>query len=133
MKPKMTLNMRISIDSSHNKRYTAEEIEEEFNNDNILIERKLVIRKNDGAVLGEILTNKIDKDNMLNVISEFNVINKKRNELNSKIREHYEPLMTKAGKEDNLIEFERLMNELPDCPFLMTSYRMCELYINDRI
>jgi hypothetical protein len=133
MKPKMNLNMRISIDSSHNQRYTKDQIVDEFNNDNILIERKLVIRKTDGAVLGEILTEKKDKGNILNVISEFNVINKQRNELNSKIREHYEPLMTKAGKDGDLIEFERLMNELPDCPFLLTSYRMCELYFSDNL
>ena len=55
MKPKMVLNMRISVDSSQTQRYTEEEIITEFNNDNIKIERKLVIRKTDGAVMGKIL------------------------------------------------------------------------------
>ncbi len=55
MKPQMLLKMRISVDSSHKQRYTEEEINFEFSNDNIKIERKLVIRKTDGAVIGEIL------------------------------------------------------------------------------
>lgn len=55
MKPQMLLMMRISIDSSHKQRYTEEEIKLEFTNNNIKIERKLVVRKTDGAVMGEIL------------------------------------------------------------------------------
>jgi len=55
MKPQMTLKMRISVDSSQTQRYTEEEIMIEFTKDNIKIERKLVIRKTDGAVMGEIL------------------------------------------------------------------------------
>ncbi len=55
MKPQMLLKMRISIDSAHKQRYTEEEIILEFANDNIKIERKLVVRKTDGAVMGEIL------------------------------------------------------------------------------
>jgi hypothetical protein len=55
MKPKFLLNMRISVDSAQTQRYTEKEISEEFNNDNINIQRKLVIRKTDGAVMGEIL------------------------------------------------------------------------------
>lgn len=51
----MILNMRISVDVSHKQRYTEEEIALEFNNNNIEIQRKLVIRKTDGAVMGEIL------------------------------------------------------------------------------
>lgn len=51
----MLLNIRISVDSSQKQRYTEEEIILEFSNDNIKIERKLVIRKTDGAVMGEIL------------------------------------------------------------------------------
>lgn len=47
--------MRISVDSSHKQRYTAEYINFEFTNGNIKIEKKLVIRKSDGAVMGEIL------------------------------------------------------------------------------
>jgi len=55
MKPQMLLNMRISVDSSQKQRYSEEEINLEFANDNIKIERKLVVRKTDGAVMGEIL------------------------------------------------------------------------------
>ena len=51
----MLLNMRISVDSSQKQRYSEEEINLEFANDNIKIERKLVVRKTDGAVMGEIL------------------------------------------------------------------------------
>jgi len=55
-KPKMILNMRISIDSAHKQRFTEDEVLKEFSNHNIRIDRTLVIRKHDGAVLGEILT-----------------------------------------------------------------------------
>ena len=55
MKPQMTLNMRISIDSAHQQRYTEDQIMLEFANNNIKIDRKLVVRKTDGAVMGEIL------------------------------------------------------------------------------
>lgn len=55
MKPQMLLKMRISVDSSQRQRYTEEEINLEFAKDNIKIERKLVVRKTDGAVMGEIL------------------------------------------------------------------------------
>ena len=55
MKPQMILNMRISVDSSQKQRYTEEEIKMEFSKDNIKIERKLVVRKTDGAVMGEIV------------------------------------------------------------------------------
>ena len=55
MKPQMSLKMRISVDSSQKQRYTEDEIMTEFINDNIKIERKLVVRKTDGAVMGEIL------------------------------------------------------------------------------
>ena len=58
MKPQMKLNMRLSVDSAQKQRYTEEEIAEEFNNDNVSIIRKLIIRKGDGAVLGEINTEK---------------------------------------------------------------------------
>lgn len=53
-KPQITLKMRVSTDSSQRQRYTALEIAEEFTNDNVKIERSLVIRKTDGAVMGEI-------------------------------------------------------------------------------
>jgi hypothetical protein len=54
-KPHMTLNMRISIDDSHKQRYSEQEIQEEFEKYNIKIQRRLVVRKTDGAVMGEIL------------------------------------------------------------------------------
>lgn len=54
-KPKMKLNMRISVDSCQTQRYTEEEIMEEFMNDNVNIEKTLVIRKSDGAVMCQIL------------------------------------------------------------------------------
>lgn len=59
MKPETILNMRISVDSSQKQRYSKADISLEFENDNITIERKLVIRKSDGAVMGEILIHKI--------------------------------------------------------------------------
>lgn len=55
MKPRMSLNMRISVDSTQTQRYTEEEIKKEFANHNIKIDRTLVVRKSDGAVMGEIL------------------------------------------------------------------------------
>lgn len=55
MKPQMVLKMRISVDSSQTQRYTEEEINLEFSKDNIKIEKTLVVRKTDGAVMGQIL------------------------------------------------------------------------------
>jgi hypothetical protein len=57
MKPQMVLSMRISVDSCQKQRFTEEDIKTEFDMDNVTISRKLVIRKSDGAVMGEILTN----------------------------------------------------------------------------
>lgn len=56
MKPQMTLTMRISVDSYQKQRFTEDEIKTEFNKDNVTIDRRLVVRKSDGAVMGEILT-----------------------------------------------------------------------------
>lgn len=56
--PTMTLSLRISVDISQKQRYTEEEIINEINNDNVIITRKLICRKTDGAVMGEILTKK---------------------------------------------------------------------------
>lgn len=58
MKPQMELKMRISVDSCQQQRYTEEEIKQEFSKDNIKIERTLVVRKSDGAVMGQILIEK---------------------------------------------------------------------------
>jgi len=55
MKPQMVLKMRISVDSAQTQRYTEEEINLEFSKDNIKIEKTLVVRKTDGAVMGQIL------------------------------------------------------------------------------
>ena len=55
MKPSMFLKMRISADSCQTQRYSEEEILREFENDNIELNRRLVVRKTDGAVMGEIL------------------------------------------------------------------------------
>ena len=61
------------------------------------------------------------------VISRFLVVNKERNELNTTIRNHYEPLLTEASKNKDKYEFDRLLSQLPDCPFVMTAYRIGEL------
>ena len=55
MKPQVSLKMRISINSSGEQRFTYDEIMFEFVNNNINIIQRLVIRKTDGAVMGEIL------------------------------------------------------------------------------
>lgn len=55
MKPQMLIKMRISIDSCHKQRYTEEQIFLEFISNNIKIDRRLVVRKSDGAVMGEVL------------------------------------------------------------------------------
>ena len=55
MKPRMTLNMRISTDSTQTQRFTEDEVLSEFTNHNVKLVRTLVVRKTDGAVLGEIL------------------------------------------------------------------------------
>lgn len=54
-KPEITVKMRVSVDSSQKQRYTEQEILAELTNDNIKIERRLMIRKSDGAVMGELL------------------------------------------------------------------------------
>lgn len=60
----MILRMRMSVDGSHTQRYTEEQVVAEFAADNIKIEHKLVIRKNDGAVMGEILS-PVDRDKFI--------------------------------------------------------------------
>lgn len=51
------------------------------------------------------------------VINRCNTVNKERAELNKQIRMYYEPLLRKAGKEQDKEEFKQLLSELPDCPF----------------
>lgn len=58
------------------------------------------------------------------VISRLSDINKERNELNKQIEQHYTPLLTEASKNKDKAEYDRLLSELPDCPFVMTAYRI---------
>ena len=62
------------------------------------------------------------------VIARFNAVNKERTELNNQIKAHYEPLLTEAGKSKDRDKFGELLSGIPDCPFLMTAYRMQDLY-----
>jgi len=57
MKPTITLKMRVSVDSAQNQRFSKNEIIQAFNNDNVSIQKNLIIKKTDGAVMGEIMTN----------------------------------------------------------------------------
>jgi hypothetical protein len=61
------------------------------------------------------------------VISRFSEVNTERNELNRQIGEYYKPLLTEAAKNKDKAEYDRLLSELPDCPFVMTAYRIGEL------
>ena len=54
-KPQMVFNFRISNDSSGSQRFTEEEIKNEIKNDNVKIEKGLLIRKADGKVIGQFL------------------------------------------------------------------------------
>lgn len=54
----MIFNFRISIESSGKQRFTEEQIEKEIKNENVSFTRTLLIRKSDGAVLGEFLLRK---------------------------------------------------------------------------
>ena len=55
MKPQSYIRIRHSVDSAQQMRYTHDEIVNEFLNDNVKIEKALIVRKSDGAVMGEIL------------------------------------------------------------------------------
>jgi len=50
------------------------------------------------------------------------------NALNTSIRDYYTPLLTKAAIDKDDDTFNNLMSELPDCPFVMTGYRIWHLY-----
>lgn len=67
-------------------------------------------------------------ENTLDIISRFSEVNKERNTLNKKITDYYTPLLEKAAKSKNKKEYDSLISELPDCPFLMTAYRIGALY-----
>ena len=54
-KPKMIFNFRISVDECQKQRFTEDEIKNEIKKDNVKIQRGLLIRKNDGAVMGGFL------------------------------------------------------------------------------
>lgn len=51
MKPQMLLNFRISNEGD-TPRFTEEEVKTEIKNNNVTIERGLLIRKGDGKVIG---------------------------------------------------------------------------------
>jgi len=54
-KPIMKFDFRISNDSSGKQRFTEDEVITEIKNDNVKMERGLLIRKSDGKVIGEFL------------------------------------------------------------------------------
>ena len=62
------------------------------------------------------------------VIARFEVVNKERTELNNQIKTYYAPLLTEAGRNKEQDKFRELLSGIPDCPFLMTAYRMQDLY-----
>lgn len=74
----MIFNVRISIDSAGTQRYTEEDIYKELSNDNIKIDRKLLIRKHDGAVMGEILidNSKTEKEILTKKIADWDELAK---------------------------------------------------------
>lgn len=129
MKPTMFLTMRIAVDSTQKQKYSEDEIKVNFLSDDVTIERKLVIRKSDGAVMGEVLIDFKTDD----IIKNYNNVNNLRNELNNKIKEHYEPLLSTAGFNKDYSEFLRIASEIPDCPFLLTCYRMEEMYFKNEL
>jgi hypothetical protein len=65
--------------------------------------------------------------NISDVIDRFTIINRERNSLNIQIRDYYTPLLTNATKNKDKAEYDRLLSELPDCPFLLTAHRIGEL------
>ena len=67
-------------------------------------------------------------DNINDTIQKFKDVEKERTDLNTKIREHYTPLLKKAGENNNEKEFNELVSELPDCPFLITAHRWGMFY-----
>lgn len=62
------------------------------------------------------------------VLKRFTTISQERSELNRKIAEHYEPLLKEAGNTKDFETMEKLLSELPDCPFALTAYRMQAMY-----
>lgn len=73
--------------------------------------------------IGELETARIEE-----AIKRYNIVNKERSELNKQIRDHYEPLLTKAAKEQDKERFKELIDELPDCSFVLSALRIGELY-----
>jgi len=62
------------------------------------------------------------------LIKDFEVSQKRHIELNTKIKEYFEPLLIEAGKNGDREEFYKLFRQLPDCPFLFGAYRIMDLY-----
>lgn len=67
---------------------------------------------------------------ILNIIERFNIINNERKLLNKQISDYYTPLLKEAAKNNDEIKFNALISEIPDCPFLMTAYRIGILDFN---
>lgn len=74
----------------------------------------------------------LEHDSNLNdiktIVSLMNKNTSDRVILNRKIREHYEPLMIDAAKRGDVSEYNRLVSELPNCPFKTTAYRIGDLH-----
>ncbi len=62
------------------------------------------------------------------IIERFTVINKERSLINSQISKHYTPLLMKAAKNGHKKKYDELLKQLPDCPFLLTAYRIGQLH-----
>jgi len=62
------------------------------------------------------------------VISRFSEIYTIQNELNKQIGDYYKPLLTEAARNGNKAKYDELLSELPDCPFVITAYRIGEMY-----
>lgn len=54
-KSQMTLNIRISSDSTGNQKYTKDDIIFEIINENINFVKQLLVRKTDGVIMGEVI------------------------------------------------------------------------------
>ena len=69
-----------------------------------------------------------NSNDIKSIVSLMNEISIERKVLNNRIREHYEPLISGAAKSGDVSEYNRLIDELPDCPFKATAYRIGAMY-----
>ena len=66
---------------------------------------------------------------IIEISARFEVVNEERKELNREIKNHYTPLLSKAGIAKDYDEFSRLMGLLPQgCPFYNSVMRMERMY-----